>query len=663
MLAPLPNDMTNAGSTQGLRLPIFVVALLPLLTAMSLFGLYFVHRSITQAEDALISRGQEMVRRVAQNLAFDWLAGNLPAARRMLVVEHDGSQAVAMGLRDGASWQVIAGDVTQLPQLDGVSLAPLPPLHRQGRLLIFAEPIRPPSRTQDDPYLAGAEAPGAMRSEVVIVLSRVPVELARSQAVLAALSMALVSMTLALLLGWRLAGRISRPIDAITRTVRSLAQGEWSKRVDIHAPGELGQLQDNINRMAEALEASQGALELRVQEATAELRGQKLAAESATAAKSRFLAAASHDLRQPLHALALLVEALLDKTPPGEARRLAEHISVSAHAMEGLLNALLDLSRLDAGAVVARPECFPLARVMENLERQFSPLAADRGLRLTLHAGKIWLYTDAALLERILANLISNALRYTDTGGVVVGARRVQKDWVRIEVHDSGRGIAQEFQTRVFEEYFQVANPERHRDKGLGLGLAIVSRLAKLLGSPVDLRSSPGRGSSFSLRFARCHARRVEEAPTSAPGTLLSLPLEDALVVFIDDDESILEAMLEVFDQWGVAVAAGENAEDVLQDLRDLGRAPDLIISDYRLKDSRTGIEAVAAVRAAFGPIPAALLTGDTSAESLRAISESGLPVLHKPLKPAKLRAFLTHLLASQTQTGAQVSSTSPPTP
>jgi CheY-like chemotaxis protein/anti-sigma regulatory factor (Ser/Thr protein kinase) len=293
--------------------------------------------------------------------------------------------------------------------------------------------------------------------------------------------------------------------------------------------------------------------------------------------------------------------------------------------------------------VETHPECFPLNRVLENVERQFSPLVAVKGLSLSVRTTKAWVYTDPALLERILANLVSNALRYTDTGGVLVGARRVQKEWIRLEVWDTGKGIPPEFQARIFEEYFQLANPERHRDKGLGLGLAIVSRLARLLGSQVQLHSRMDHGSCFNLRFARCHARRLEQTKPASGG--ITIPLQHALVAFIDDDVTILEAMVEVFDQWGVALAAGEDGDQVRRELEELGRAPDLILSDYRLKDGRTGIEAIATLQEAFGPLPAALLTGDTAPETIQAIKQSGLPVLHKPLKPAKLRAFLAHLL------------------
>jgi two-component system, sensor histidine kinase len=296
--------------------------------------------------------------------------------------------------------------------------------------------------------------------------------------------------------------------------------------------------------------------------------------------------------------------------------------------------------------VESRPLGFPINKVFNQVASQFLPVAQARGIRLRFVSSRLWVYSDPVLVERVLANLVSNALRYTEHGGVLVGVRRVGKDWVRCEVRDSGKGIPHEFQSRIFEEYFQLENPERHRDKGLGLGLAIVNRLARLLGSRVQVRSEPGRGACFSFQLTRCETE-PEQPEANAPAPAFSLPLENALVAFIDDDEAILAAMVEVFDHWNVALAAGEDAEQVCAELLALGRAPDLILCDYRLREGHTGVEAVQLLRDTFGSqIPAALLTGDTAAESIQAIQASNLQVLHKPLKPAKLRAFLSHLLA-----------------
>jgi signal transduction histidine kinase/CheY-like chemotaxis protein len=484
---------------------------------------------------------------------------------------------------------------------------------------------------------------------MVIALDRSRVELIRSQIGLAAAGMATLSVLLALILAWRLAGGVSGPLHAIIQTVARLAGGTLTERIPETSPGEIGLLESGVNRMAEALEENRLSLERRVQAATAELLGQKLAAEAAVLAKSRFLAAASHDLRQPLHALTLLVAALRERVRDEESRRLAEHIEASASAMESLLNALLDLSKLDAGVVEAHPVCFPIGKILKSVERQFAPLARERGLSLVVHPSSLWAYSDPVLMERILANLVVNALRYTDRGKVLVGARRVQQDWIRLEVWDTGRGIPQEFQARIFEEYFQLDNPERHREKGLGLGLAIVARLAILLGGRVSVRSQLGRGSCFNFRVARCSpaAQQIAASVPVSPG--FALPLENALVAFIDDDEAILGAMVEVFDHWGVSVAVGGDVAQVRAELEELGRAPDIILCDYRLRNGQTGIEAIRVLRGAFGEhIAAALLTGDTAPDTIQAIDASGLPVLHKPLKPAKLRAFLSHLLTGE---------------
>lgn len=617
--------------------------MLPLMMGVSLFAAYFTHRLVSEAERELETLGIEAAHHLGEAAAFDLSSGNLPNVKRLLDFDRAAREIPVIAITDGQRWLLISGNTLALPDLNG---EPPPERWRLGAMHYFTHAVHP--------GLAGEASAGLNNKMdgtglwVLVGLDRGRVELTRSQIGLAAAGMAALSVLLALVLAWRLAGGVSRPLQAITATVARLANGHLTERTPESSPGEIGLLESGVNRMAQALEENRRDLERRVQDATAELRGQKLAAESAVKAKSRFLAAASHDLRQPLHALSLLVAALKDRVRDKESRRLAEHIEASASAMEGLLNALLDLSRLDAGVVEAHPVCFPVARVFERVENQFALLARERGLGLSAQPTSLWAYTDPVLMERILANLVANALRYTEHGRVLIGARRVGDKLIRVEVRDTGKGIPEEFQERIFEEYFQLENPERHRDKGLGLGLAIVSRLANLLGGHVSVRSHPGRGSCFHFQVARCSAaaQRMAASLPASPG--FALPLEHALVAVIDDDEAILEAMAEVFDHWGVGLAAGVDAEQVRDELVALGRAPDIILCDYRLRSGHTGIEAVHLLRQAFGAdIAAALLTGDTAPDTIQAIDASGLPVLHKPLKPAKLRAFLSHLLAT----------------
>ncbi|MDP2832468.1 MAG: hybrid sensor histidine kinase/response regulator [Pseudomonadota bacterium] len=625
------------GFRQSLRFRILALAVLPVLAVVGLFATYFAQHSITTAEEQLRRQGHEMARRLAEAVAFDLFSGNLPYVKRLLDFERNARQAIALGIAEDGHWLLVSGQTAKLPGLADLSTVSGSP---SGWSLYFTHPVGLPGSTEQDPYLE-LDPPVGRHAVVVAVLSRYPVEAARARVFQAALGMAGLALLLALILAWRLSIRLSRPLHDITQTVARLADGSLAMRVPRVSSGELGLLESGINRMAAALEESRHDLEQRVRTATQGLLAQKNAAEAAVLAKSRFLAAASHDLRQPLHALTLLLAALRERPLEGEARRLVEHIDDSASALEGLLNALLDLSKLDAGVVTAHTECFPAQRTLDNLSRQFAPLARAKGLRLRIHGGAYCRQTDPVLLERILNNLVGNALRYTDCGGVLVGMRRTSLG-VRFEVWDSGRGIPTAFRERIFEEYFQLENPERRRDKGLGLGLAIVARLAHLLGSGVVVESTPGRGSCFRFQVACC---QPPQQPVEAVPITFTLPLTGILVAFIDDDEQILEAMMQVFEQWGVEMAAGSEVEVVRDELRELGRAPDLILSDYRLRGGRTGIDAVRLLREAFGEsIPAALITGDTAPETIQAIAASGLALLHKPLKPAKLRAFLSHL-------------------
>lgn len=637
MDAGTPPAQPAGGFRQSLRFRLLALAVLPMLAVIGLFATYFAQHSIAAAERQLQQEGWDMARQLAEAVAFDLFSGNLPYVKRLLDFERNARQAVAVGIAEDGQWVLVSGSPLQLPSLAGTYSTAASP---NGRSLYFTHPVGLPSSAEQDPYLE-LDRNADRHAVVVVVLSREPVQKTREGVLQAALGMAGLSLLLALTLAWRLSIRLSRPLHHITRTVAQLADGSLANRVPEASSGELGMLESGINRMAATLEESQRDLEQRVQTATRELMAQKEAAEAAVLAKSRFLAAASHDLRQPLHALTLLIAALRERPLEGEARRLMEHIDDSAGALEGLLNALLDLSKLDAGVVEAHMECFPMQRTLDNLSRQFTPQARAKGLRLRIHGSNCWLRSDPILLERILNNLVSNALRYTDRGGVLVGLRRTSGG-VRFEVRDSGRGIPEAFRERIFEEYFQLENPERHRDKGLGLGLAIVSRLARLLGSGVVMESTPGRGSCFRFQVTRC---QPPEHPVATEPAAFALPLAGTLVAFIDDDEQILEAMMQVFEQWGVEMAGGSEVEEVRDELRELGRAPDLILSDFRLSGGHTGIDAVRLLREAFGEaIPAALITGDTAPETIQAINASGLALLHKPLKPAKLRAFLSHL-------------------
>jgi two-component system, sensor histidine kinase len=369
------------------------------------------------------------------------------------------------------------------------------------------------------------------------------------------------------------------------------------------------------------------------------LKVQKAKAEEANLAKSRFLAAASHDLRQPMHALSLFIESLASSKLPAHEMQLIAHMRKSSAAMETLFEALLDISRLDAGIVEPRMHAVNLQELAKRLHTEFLPLAQVRELALQLHLPKecAWVYTDELLLSRIISNILSNAVRYGSRKGILFAIRAKNKHW-SIEVWDTGQGIALADQERIFNEFYQVGNPERDRSKGLGLGLAIVDRLVKLLDLKLQLRSALGRGSMFRLIVPQA----IAQEPAAPLPVGKDLDLTGVFVLVIDDEEAICVAMATLLKQWGCSTLLAGSGEQMKAQLANERRIPDLIICDYRLRGDENGIDVIENLRSEYNQdIPGLLITGDTMPERLKQAAESGLVIAHKPLNPTRLRLLV----------------------
>ena len=403
----------------------------------------------------------------------------------------------------------------------------------------------------------------------------------------------------------------------------------------------------NVHRLlTESLQLSfeNVALRREAEERTASLEAARRSAEQANAAKTRFLAAASHDLRQPIHALGLLFATLDDRVRDEHTAPLLEQIDTAVEAVDSMLNSLLDISKLDAGVV--RPNIAPvdLGALLQRLNGEQQPIARLTENRLRVRPASALVMSDAAMLHRILANLISNALRYTSGGRVLVGARR-RGDSIRIDVIDTGPGIPEASQQDVFLEFHQLGNPERDRRRGLGLGLAIVKRLADLLGIPIELRSSVGRGSRFSITVPQTSTRRgtADQRGTLAPP---DADLQGRHVLVLDDEASVLDAMRSLLERWGCKVTTTASPEEAEAYLASASTRPDLLIVDYRLRQHASGIETIGRLRELAGvSIPALIVTGDTAPDRLREAQESGFPLLHKPVTPARLRTVMHQLI------------------
>jgi signal transduction histidine kinase/CheY-like chemotaxis protein len=362
--------------------------------------------------------------------------------------------------------------------------------------------------------------------------------------------------------------------------------------------------------------------------------------ERANLAKSRFLAAASHDLRQPLHALNLFAAQLSHQADPAERARLVDRIDAAIASMNELFNALLDMSKLDAGVLAPDITEFPVGHLLDRIETTFAAASREKGLHLSVVPSDSWVRTDAILLERILLNLVSNAVRYTSRGSIVVGCRR-RGDSVRIEVWDSGIGVAEGEHRSIFGEFYQAGTPPPGQRAGLGLGLSIVDGLCRLLGHPIELASRPGKGSRFAVTVPRAAARLAVEPPATLEA--IANPARDKLIVVIDDDAQVLDGMRGLLQGWGCRVVTADSHDAALASLAD---RPNLVISDYFLADGTTGIDVIGRLRSVFAaPIPAFLISGDTTSERMREADLSGLPLLHKPVNPMALRSMVNRLL------------------
>jgi len=386
------------------------------------------------------------------------------------------------------------------------------------------------------------------------------------------------------------------------------------------------------------------ALAARLRQQNIDLAAAREAAAVASRSKTQFFAAASHDLRQPLHALGLFATALAEKVRDPEAVHLVASVNASAHALEELFNEILDISKIDSGVIQPVITSVPAGRVLDRLRADFAPEADEKGLRLSVRQSAAHVLTDPVLLERILRNLVSNALRYTERGGVLVACRR-RGDMLVFEVSDSGIGIASDERQRVFEEFYQIGNPERSSKRGLGLGLSIVRRLCELLGHDIALASRPGRGTRFRLTVP-AGAPPLPPAAQDAPPPRSDDDISGALIVVIDDESAIVEGMQILLSSWGAAVIASADGEDVVARVHEAGRMPDVIIADFRLAGNRIGTDVIARLHEELDPaIPAIMVTGSSTPQRMEEAIERGYHLMLKPVMPDKLRALVAFKL------------------
>jgi len=434
-----------------------------------------------------------------------------------------------------------------------------------------------------------------------------------------------------LVIAWALAGGTGGPVIAILLFYFAIMMALFARELNATVERSIG-----IRFRNEAL------IDL-LRKANERAEAARAHAEDANKSKSRFLAAAAHDLSQPLHALTLLTGLLNARAREPDQREVASSIGRAVESLDNLFTELLDLSRLDAGVVVPTVAVVGVRDVVTVGTTKYRSKAAAKGLALSAEGCDDAIATDYLLLERVLRNLLENAIRYTERGGVSVTCRRIDGE-VGITVADTGIGIAPAEQARIFDEFYQIHNPARDRRQGLGLGLAIVQRLVDRLGHRLELQSAPGEGSRFTVWIAASEAAPGLAARDAGPMPS-ELTVEGATVLVIDDEPEVVGVLSLLLGEWGChPIPAGSLAE-ARRRLGAAGHRPDLMLVDYRLANGENGIAVIEALNTDLGFVPAVLVTGDTASEQLVEFEEAGYPVLHKPVKPEELQALMHSLL------------------
>ncbi len=632
----------------GVRARVMLAAVLPMLVLAVVMTVSYTGLRLADLDEALNARGRAFARQLAAASEYAVFSGDRDALQQLATTLLDEEDVLGVSVidRDGATLARSGRLDGRLPSPE--SAAPQPAAFSERGTLRIIEPIRPSRLALDDTF--AVISPGVAPAERPVALGRVVVELSlerlqrrRSELLWTGVASVLFVLLGSVLLASYMSRGVSNAIRTVANTALRLGQGRLRERVPITGGGSLRRLAEGINEMAARLADARDDMALRIADATAELRMRKDEAERANLAKSRFLAAASHDLRQPMHALGLFVSELAQQRLSPQSRQIVERIATSAEAMENLLDSLLDISRLDAGVLNPSMRAFDPRKVIDRITAGQRAAAEHRGLRLHVRPAPYWVRSDPVLFERILINLVSNAIRYTPAGTVMIACRR-RGDRLRLEVRDSGVGIVDEAQDIIFQEFIQLENAERARDKGLGLGLAIVRRLADLLGHRLELRSAPGRGSVFAIELPI--AEPDTEAAQADEARALG-DLRDLRVALVDGDALAREGMEGLLTSWGCKVRSAETAEALLDLLASGPWVPELLITDLRLRGPINGLELIARARAAAPGrnLPAFLVSGDTGAAALERAQAAGVALLHKPVRPARLRALMHRLI------------------
>lgn len=629
----------------GIENQALMVALIPVLIFSVLLEGYFLYNRIGEMDRALFDRAKLIVRQLASSSEYAVFSGNLSLLQQQVDVALSQPDVNAVVILD-ATGNYLAGSGNSK---DYKAIIDQPEEVDNQRLLSVQQPIIA-TQIQLEDALGVDKSMSKPLGSVFLVMGKGRLNAEKSQMLMLNILLTILVMGLAVFVALRLSRRISRPIMGIRTAVKQIGAGHLDTRIGETHVHELNELAQGINEMAQKLDIQRETMQQRIEEATQEMREKKEDAERANFEKTRFLAAASHDLRQPMHAMGLFMGELSNRIDTPEQRKIVEKVEESVEAMSGLLDSLLDISKLDAGVIVPQVQEFAIDVLLHRLAQDFSSIALKRSITFRVHSVEATVVSDPILLERILSNLISNAIRYVSQNGTVMVACRKSGEHIRIEVRDNGPGIPVEEQQNIFKEFVQLANKARDRSKGLGLGLAIVDRLSKLLGHSVTLRSAPQRGSTFTItvpRVPNVHELLAEISTVRSADVPLSNEYDGLNVLVVDDDELVRNSTSGLLASWGCKIQVAGSLAEVRQLSTDVHF--DLVVCDYRLPDGN-GLELADCIDTQCESKPAfILISGDTSPEVLQEVVAKGHHLLHKPVRPAKLRSMVSFVLKRKT--------------
>lgn len=632
----------------SIRNRILLAALVPLVLAVASIGIFLLTRHTQDIERHHIERSISLARQAAILAELPLATGSRQTAQQVATFIERSAEAAGLALLDREGGTVDSrGNLgaTALRMLEGRPFSVQ--VERDAALTSVVHPVVLFSSPSGESN-ANSSVGGQRVGYVALSFSRAEERQRVARLWWVGATIFVLTVLLSLLLVRAATRAVSAPLATLSSSMSRVAGNDFAVRVEERGRGELRQLAADFNRMMDAINRARTGLKDEVSRATQALALRTREAETANNAKTRFLAAASHDLRQPAHALSLYVAALKQglRQQPDYVRNMllpaVEGMQAASGSLDALLNAVLDISRFDAGVVSPERRDVAIKTLVDDVLGTLRSTATEKGLKLRGRAPELTLNTDPNLLRRILHNLVSNAIRFSRSGSVLITARP-RRDHLLLQVWDQGVGIAPNNLSQVFEEFFQVRRGDVGQG-GMGLGLAIVARSVALLGGQIEVRSILGRGSCFSVRLpGTCSVQHVirDVRPQRVVG-------DRRVVLVLDDDPLIRDSMRALLLAWGYEPKL-ESGLAALLPVAALERDRiGAVIVDYRLQDGFTGIEAARKLKQIVGAeAQVMLITGDTSPERLRALEMGGFPVMHKPLDPELLLAQLTSAAAT----------------